>query len=287
VLKSPLVRAPRFARRETACELTGTKSARKFWALPLLKSQTLKSEIAFAHAPASGSSAAVQPSSPSAREFPQAPILKSQILKSEIHRRLLWSLGIAFLVIVALNVFHAPLLSALARAWVVDEPLQKADPIVVLGGRPDLRAVEAARLYHQGIAPHILYIDVKLSPSAAIGIIPSEREQTHRLLLSNNVPEGALDAIGHDVSSTYEESRAVQAWAERAGAKSILIPTDLAHTRRARWIFRHELAPAGLQVHIRAVAAKEYGTRDWWRHEEGLIAFQNEWIKTLYYWCKY
>jgi uncharacterized SAM-binding protein YcdF (DUF218 family) len=212
------------------------------------------------------------------------PVLRP---RASTRRRLLWLCLFCFLLSAFCFLSRAPLLSALARAWVIDDPLQPADAIVILGGRPDLRAVEAARLYHQGIAPRILYMDVKLGPSAELGIVPSEREQTYRLLLSNNVPENALEAIGNSVSTTYEESRAVQAWAAEHKAKSILIPTDLSHTRRARWIFRHELRPAGPQIRIHAIQPKEYGTRDWWRHEEGLIAFQNEWIKSLYYWWKY
>jgi uncharacterized SAM-binding protein YcdF (DUF218 family) len=158
---------------------------------------------------------------------------------------------------------------------------------VVLGGKPELRAIEAARLYRQGIAPQIVYMDVKLCPAAELGIIPSERDQTRRLLLSNNIPETAMAVVGHQVATTYDESLAVRAWLATNSAKSILIATDLSHTRRARWIFRRELKGTGVQVHVLAIKPKEYGVSDWWRHEEGLIAFQNECIKLTFYWLKY
>ncbi len=182
---------------------------------------------------------------------------------------------------------RAPLLTGLAEAWVVDDPVAKADAIVVLGGRPDLRAVEAARLYHQGIAPRILYMDVKLSPSAEIGITLSEREQTRQLLLSNNVPESALIAVGQSVASTYDESRAVWAWIGESGAKSVLIPTDIFHTRRVRWVFRKELKGTGAEVHTRAIQPAEYGVTNWWQYQEGLITFQNEFVKYLFYHVKH
>lgn len=189
-------------------------------------------------------------------------------------------LGLAWL-------FRAPLLTGLARAWVVDEPLAKADAIVVLGGRPDLRAIEAARLYQLGLAPRILYMDVKLSPSSEMGIIPSEREQTRRLLLGNNVPESAITAIGNAVSNTYEESLAVGDWMARTGLHTIIIPTDLSHTRRVRWLFHKELSGIGATVRVHAIQPKEYGVSNWWQHEEGLIAFQNEFVKSAYYHLKY
>jgi uncharacterized SAM-binding protein YcdF (DUF218 family) len=179
--------------------------------------------------------------------------------------------------------FRVPLLTGLARAWVVDEPLTKADAIVVLGGHPELRAVEAARLYHLGIAPRILYMDVKIPPGLDPGIMPSEREETRRLLVTNNVPESAMTAIGGAVANTYDESLAVRAWALQNGAKSILITTDLFHTRRARHQFKKEFKATGVQVRVHAVIPPDYGVNNWWRQEDGFLAFQNEILKSVYY----
>jgi uncharacterized SAM-binding protein YcdF (DUF218 family) len=179
------------------------------------------------------------------------------------------------------------LLTGAAQAWVVNEPEAKADVIVVLGGRPDLRPFEAARLYRGGFAPRVLYMNVKLNTLAERGLTLSEGEITRRVLLSNGVPETAMVAVGDGVASTYDESRAVRAWLTTNSAKTILITTDLSHTRRARWIFRKELNGAGVQVHVHAVAPWEYGTTNWWRHEDGVIAFQNELVKFIYYWAKY
>src|SRR5215472_12926522 len=151
-------------------------------------------------------------------------------------RRAVLAVGFLLALVVFAWLLRVQLLTGWARIWIVNQPLQKSDAIVVLGGRPDLRGPEAARLYHLGLAPKILYMDVRLGPSAEIGIVPSEREQTRRLLLSNNVPETAMVAVGHAVGSTFDESRAVREWMTRTGAHDIIIATDLAHTRRVRWI---------------------------------------------------
>jgi uncharacterized SAM-binding protein YcdF (DUF218 family) len=149
------------------------------------------------------------------------------------------------------------------------------------------RPFAAAKLFHDGLAPKILYMDVKLSPTTELGITLPEAELTRRVLLSNNVPETAIEAIGNGVASTYDESRAVRAWIEKTGAKTIIIPTDIFHTRRARWLFRKELKGTGAQIRIVAVDPRQYQATNWWRHEEGLIAFQNECIKSVYYHLKY
>ena len=49
--------------------------------------------------------------------------------------------------------FRTPILRGAAHAWIVNQPIARADAIVVLGGGLDTRPAEAARLYHLGLAP--------------------------------------------------------------------------------------------------------------------------------------
>ncbi len=202
-------------------------------------------------------------------------------------RRLAWALAIGGLLVGAAYIFRAPLLSGLAQAWVVNDPVSKADAIVILGGGVENRPFAAAKLFHDGVAPQILYMNVRLNPAEEMGIILTESEQTRRILLSNGVPEAAMTVIGTNVSSTYDESRAVRAWVEQSGAKTILIPTDPFHTRRARWIFKKELRGTKTKTQVIAINAVRYRVKDWWQHEEGWIAFQNEVVKHVYYRFKY
>ncbi len=186
-----------------------------------------------------------------------------------------------------LCLFRVPILVGLAAAWVVNESPAKADAIVVLGGGLEDRPFAAAKLYHEGFAPKILYMDVKANAAVKLGIGLPERELTRQVLLSNNVPEAALVAIGNGVSSTYDESQAVRSWMQESGCKSILIPTDVFHTRRVHWLFHRELGDMQVQVRVQAVRPPAYDTKDWWQHEEGLIAFESEVIKSIYYRFKY
>lgn len=54
-----------------------------------------------------------------------------------------------------------------------------------------------------------------------------------------------------------------------------------------RWILNHELNPVGARAIVPALKPLDYGIDDWWQHEAGLIEFQNEVIKYLYYRVKY
>jgi uncharacterized SAM-binding protein YcdF (DUF218 family) len=128
---------------------------------------------------------------------------------------------------------------------------------------------------------------VKLSPAEEMGVYPSEAELTRRILLSNNIPASALQMIGTNVTSTYDESRAVRAWVRQNGAASIVITTDLFHTRRARWIFRRELRDTPVKIYVAAADPVGFKINDWWQNEGSVIQFQNEIIKSIYYWFKY
>jgi uncharacterized SAM-binding protein YcdF (DUF218 family) len=202
-------------------------------------------------------------------------------------RRIAGCLTLGCVLLLVGYVFRAPLLAGLADAWVVNDPVTKADAIVIPGGGLENRPFAAAKLFRDGVAPIILYMNVRLSPAEEMGIIPPERELTRRILLSNGVPKTAMTMIGTNVASTYDESRAVRVWVEKSGAKSILIPTDPFHTRRARWIFSKELRDTKTAIHVVPVNPVRYRTDDWWRHEEGVIAFQNEVVKYAYYRIEY
>ena len=134
------------------------------------------------------------------------------------------------------------LLVEIGKAWSVNNPARKTDAIVVLGGGLENRPEAAANIYRSGVAPLILYMNVKLTAVERMGIDFSETEYTRRVLLSNGVPQKAMENIGTNVASTYDEAKAVRDWAQRTRAKSIEIVTDVFHTRKvgiSKGIERH------------------------------------------------
>ena len=183
--------------------------------------------------------------------------------------------------------FHAALLRGMAKAWIVNDPLSQSDVIVVLGGGPDTRPFEAARLFHLGLAPKILLTNPKLTPSEQLGLVPSGVDLARRILLKKEVPENVISVTTEIVNSTYDESMAVRDWAQANNAKRIIIPTDIFHTRRVRWLFRKELTPLGIQVEVEAVPVRDYTEENWWQDETGMVAFQTEIIKYVFYRLKY
>jgi uncharacterized SAM-binding protein YcdF (DUF218 family) len=202
-------------------------------------------------------------------------------------RRLLPALLALCLLAVAAFAFRAPLLRGAAHAWIVNQPLTKADVIVVLGGGPDTRPFEAARLFHLGLAPKILLMNPRHSPTVQLGLMPAEADISRNVLLKQNVPAGDIFVTSELATNSYDESIALRKWAKANHAARVIIPTDIFHTRRIRWLYGKELKGTGVRVEIEAVPALDYTADAWWQHEQGVIAFQNEILKYAYYRVKY
>jgi uncharacterized SAM-binding protein YcdF (DUF218 family) len=201
------------------------------------------------------------------------------------HKRRRWPryLFLVLLLGVFVYAFRAPILRTAADVWIVNQPVRDADAAVILGGGRDYRPLAAAHLYEQGKVRWILITQSKPPPTVGMGVVPAEGEVVRRILLKKDVPEEAIAFIGRDVASTFDEAVALRAWVEESKSRSVLIPTDLFHTRRVRWVFRTVLEGTGVDVRVIAVEPPGYNATNWWQHHEGLITFQNEIIKYLYY----
>jgi len=183
--------------------------------------------------------------------------------------------------------FRVPLLTGLAQAWSVNQPLQKADVILVLGGGVDVRPFAAAKDYNDGVAPKILVASPPLKRTAKLGLAPGHGELNREVLLHEGVPPEAIEMITASASNTYQEAIAVREWAAVSKAKFILIPTEFIHARRTRWVFDQVLRGTDITIVIQALEPPEYTLHNWWQKEDGIVAFQNEVLKYFYYRLKY
>ncbi len=203
-------------------------------------------------------------------------------------RRLLRLLAAILLgVVIAAWTARTSILREAAALWTISDPLAPADAIAVLGGGVTSRPFVAASLYKKGLADKILVANVKPSALEKIGMAPSEAELARRILRKLGAPDQAIIGFGSDVSSTFEEARALADWAKNNRARTIIVPTELFPSRRQRWILNHELAAVGARAIVYSRSRREYSADDWWRHEDGVIDFQNEVIKYLYYRLSY
>ncbi len=164
--------------------------------------------------------------------------------------------------------------------------LEPADLLHVLGGNA-LRAEGAARLYHKGLAPRLLTTGALIPKDLqALGLLLPEAEVSARALQRHGVPRSAIQILRQG-TSTYEEAVALREYARTHALRSVIIVTSEFHTRRARWIFQKVVGRGGIRIQVAALPDADYSAATWWKNEEGLIAFNNEWVKLFYYLVRY
>lgn len=182
---------------------------------------------------------------------------------------------------------HAPLLRGAADLWIVSDPVTPSDVVVVLGGGLEVRPFVAAELYKKGLVTRVLVSQVAETRSTAIGGIPGHTELNRMLLLKLGVPEAAIETFGQANRSTGDEASALKDWANQHPVSRIVIPTEIFAARRVRWIFDREFAGSSVRIEVPSFEGPGYTRAEWWKTEPGLVSFQNEIMKYLYYRLKY
>lgn len=180
------------------------------------------------------------------------------------------------------------LLRGLGSWLVVQDPLDHADAIVVLGGTMYERQMEAVDLFKEGWAPRIYVLreiaDWGEAELIARGIpytrIVDMQVETMRRL---GVP-GDRISILDPANSTAEEARIVLRLAAESKLTKLIVVTSKQHTRRSRLVMNRRLTPAGVSVIVRATRYDRTDTGNWWRNRSTLRFTLFETQRLLGYW---
>jgi uncharacterized SAM-binding protein YcdF (DUF218 family) len=199
------------------------------------------------------------------------------------HRVRWLAAGLAFALVVSGLVFFF----GVGYWLVVEVPLEKAQAIAVLSGGMPIRAVEAARLYHQGYASQIWLTrpeepDASLAPMG----IPNSGEDffNARVLAHEGVPLEAIHVLAPGINNTADEMRAIAAELARENGSVVIIVTTKAHTRRVGRIWRQLAANRGRAI-VRATPSDPFDPAHWWRSTHDALDVVREVLGVLNAWA--
>jgi len=170
-------------------------------------------------------------------------------------------------------------LAGMIHAWVVNEPVERADAVFILGGGAQFRSFEAVRLHREGHAAKVLFPHIKPGPDEPGSAVSRETVLIGKVLDHHTIPAAAREEIGRDVTSTRDEIAALRAWADGAQARVVIVPTDPFHTRRLKALAGAHFAGSATRVLVTVVDPPGYRWQEWWRDEHGFLSFQNELLK--------
>ncbi len=182
-------------------------------------------------------------------------------------------IGLLFLIIflAALYAARRPLLLFAAESWIVEDPLEQSDAILLLSDDNFFadRATRASELFRQKLAPLVVASGRRLRPSAGIA------ELMDHDLVERGVPREKIIRFPHDADNTREEAQALRSLVGERNWRSVIVVTSNYHTRRARYIFQHVFPPS---VKISVASARDGGfeVEHWWENRRSFKAFTHE-----------
>lgn len=192
-----------------------------------------------------------------------------------------------FLILVLLFSFRYSIMRGMASFLISENELKKSDLLVVLSGEAFDRGNEAAKIFKAGFTKEILCTGGNPPHDLnAWGIPALESDVTQKNLLRAGIPDSLIHVV-HEGTSTKEEVGVVLNFCRKNKISSVIILSSKLHTRRVRACFADVLKKNGIAIIVRGAPSCDYSEMRWWDNENGLIAFSDEWMKTIYYWLKY
>lgn len=164
-----------------------------------------------------------------------------------------------------------PIFRFIAESWVVQDPLNRADALIVLSDDDFYadRATRAAELFREGKASLVIASGRRLRPT--VGIV----ELMEHDLIERGVPKDKILRVPHDGDSTLQEAESLANVAKAKKWHSAIVVTSNYHTRRARYIFRH-VFPQGIEVRVASARDADFDPEAWWEKRKSSKLFMRE-----------
>ena len=179
--------------------------------------------------------------------------------------------------------------SGIGQWLMVADALEPAKAVVVLSGRVPFRAMEAASIYREGLAPEVWLTREVVGPEEQaldrLGVAVVRGEAYNRAVLERlGVKPEAIRVLAAGVWNTVDEMRLVAAELGRDGGDRVIIVTSKAHSRRVRATWA-ALVGASPKAIIRYAREEPYDARGWWRNTRDALDVSREAFGLMNVWA--
>ncbi len=196
--------------------------------------------------------------------------------------------GLAFLAIVALLVVIGAAVFRNVGRWLVSEdPLGKADCIVILSGGLPARGETAASLFKSGYAP-VVWVSRPESPQEQLAALHihfvGEEEYNREILVQEGVPDSDVSILPDAIVNTEQEVLEISREMRRSGMHSVIIVTSPQHTRRVKALWK-KLVGNDPRLIARGASGDPFDADHWWRDTHDALAVVRECLGLLNVWA--
>jgi uncharacterized SAM-binding protein YcdF (DUF218 family) len=175
-----------------------------------------------------------------------------------------------------------------AGKWLArEDPLEEATAIAVLSGNSPIRALEAARLYHDGYAKEIWLTHPRAHADVlnVLGIYyPRESDFNVWVLREQGVPAKAIHVLDSPIANTAEELDVISAALQAAGGQRVIVVTNRAHTQRVHILWNMYFGSRG-QLIAHAISNDDFDASHWWKTSGGRAQTNHEFFGIMNAWA--
>jgi hypothetical protein len=185
--------------------------------------------------------------------------------------RVLWR-GLALALVVVCLLFAVPpvrtaLLTTMGGWLITEDPLEKADVLVLTNESDIAGQLEIADLFHQGMAPAVLSIVPSSLPEQLElerrGVRPQDRAL--ETLVQLGVPRSAITNLPGGEGGTTENVSALVGWVRRQRIRRVIVVVSPHHSTRYRRVIRRSWPSALPPPIVRAAHFNSFRAHDWWQ----------------------
>lgn len=198
-------------------------------------------------------------------------------MKKRILTRVLVVVGLIFLMAI---IFLEPMLKGVYRVLVYEDPLVKAEAIVVLAGGNGSRMETAVRLYHEGYGKKLFFSGFRVYPETYTSGLMK------KYALKLGVPADKIFTWIPDVEvSTRGESFANLELLKKNHIKKIILVTSAYHSRRAKLMYENAISSLEYDIEFSVYPAPDpyVPSEGWWKLRTGQKGIFFEYIKSIAY----
>ena len=166
-----------------------------------------------------------------------------------------------------------PLLRAAGDALVAQDPLGAADAVVVSADSGPAGVLEAADLFHAGVAPRVAVFADPPDPVDREFLrrgVPYEDVAARSLRQLRSLGVTAVEVIPRAVAGSEDEGRVLPEWCREQALRSVVVVSTADHSRRLRRVLRRSMAGLGTRVTVRPTRYSQFDPDRWWHTRDGV-----------------
>lgn len=183
-------------------------------------------------------------------------------------------------------IFKESILRGIAQSLIYETSLKpEYDAIFILSGNAVERGKKAAELYKTTRSKRVVCTGLFIAHEfQMLGLNYTEGEFSKYCAVKFGIPDSVISVV-NEGTSTKEEAEFYLNYSQKNNLSNVLVVTSEIHTGRAHKIFKKIWKDKPFDMI--GAESLNYDVNRWWKSEDGLIAINNEWMKTLYYIWKY